>query len=71
MFGEYLIRRGLIDQIQLEAALSYQASYKKPIGEILAEFGYIDENNLDHYLRDFLSHKADDLISDQSLWATD
>jgi hypothetical protein len=68
MFGEYLIKKGLIDQVQLETSLSRQLSYKKPIGEILVELGFLEIGSLDYYLQEFLSNKAEELISDQSLW---
>jgi signal transduction histidine kinase len=50
--GEYLINQGVVDQEQLEAALSHQRQHAKQgqhrlLGQTLIELGYIDSETLD------------------------
>ncbi|MBN2496899.1 MAG: DUF4388 domain-containing protein [Deltaproteobacteria bacterium] len=45
-FGQKLIRAGIIDEAQLDAALSHQAETGQRLGEALLELGYIGEDVL-------------------------
>jgi tetratricopeptide (TPR) repeat protein len=54
--GEYLVRRHLITQAQLDEVLEYHQELiligsKKKLGEILLERGYLAAEQLDHVLR--------------------
>ena len=44
-FGEQLIAASLIDEAQLQAALSHQKQTGQPLGEALLELGYLSEEN--------------------------
>ena len=41
--GDLLIRAGLIDELQLNAALSHQKQWSGKLGDILVERGFLDE----------------------------
>ncbi|MBW1809933.1 MAG: response regulator [Deltaproteobacteria bacterium] len=49
-FGEKLIEAGLIDQAQLDAALSHQGQTGQMLGEALLELGYISEEDFLKFL---------------------
>lgn len=49
-FGEKLLQAKLIDQAQLEAALSHQQETGQLLGEALLELGYLSEENLLKFL---------------------
>ena len=49
-FGEKLLQANLIDEAQLDAALSHQQHTGLRIGEALLELGYISEDNLLKFL---------------------
>ncbi len=44
--GDILVREGLITQDQLNEALQMQKHRRKPLGEMLMELGYIDEETI-------------------------
>ncbi|HEX9779504.1 MAG TPA: hypothetical protein VGA63_15270 [Geopsychrobacteraceae bacterium] len=48
--GEMLLQAGLIDQFQLESALSYQRNVGGRIGSALVKLGYIAEQTILDYL---------------------
>ena len=48
--GELLLRAGLIDQFQLDSALSYQRNVGGRIGSALAKLGYISEETILEFL---------------------
>jgi type IV pilus assembly protein PilB len=44
--GDLMVRAGLIDEVQLESALSYQRQWGGRLGDALVSLGFIDEMNL-------------------------
>ena len=44
--GELLIKGGAIDKIQLGAALADQRQFRQPLGKILVQMGFLDEEKL-------------------------
>lgn len=55
LFGESLLKQGLITQEQLDEALEIQKRKKKMLGEILVEKGFINEEMLGEALaREYL-----------------
>jgi len=53
--GDVLLQRGIIDQNQLNRALSEQKSKGIMLGEMLVELGYISQDNLNNVLCEYLN----------------
>ena len=68
MFGEFLIRKGKIGPEELEKGLATQRDLNLPIGETLVKLGFIEVGELDMLVSEFIAHKADELIGDDSIW---
>ena len=69
MFGEFLIKKGQIDKLQLEKGLDFQKELDLPIGETLVRLGFIELGELDSLVTEFITHKADELIGDNNIWS--
>jgi hypothetical protein len=69
VFGQFLKHRGLISDHDLETGLAGQKQSGLPLGEELVSRGVIPAEELNVLLAEFLSHKADELIGDDELWA--
>ena len=68
--GQILLSRGLIDEEQLESALSAQKNKKEPIGKILLNLGYInDEERLtalaEQFGLDYINHITEQVDSEE------
>lgn len=44
--GELLVQAGVIDELQLKAALGDQRKWGRPLGQTLVELGFVEENTL-------------------------
>jgi len=63
--GEMLIRAGIIDEFQLNSALSHQRNLGGRLGNSLVKLGYISENRLLSFLADQLNCPRIDLAKEQ------
>lgn len=59
--GEMLIEAGLIDNIQLQAALGHQRQWSGKLGEIILEMGFITEHTLADFFETHLNIPCLDL----------
>lgn len=59
--GEMLVEAGLIDNIQLQAALGHQKQWGGKIGNIMIEMGFIDEHTLGDFFETRLNIPCLDL----------
>jgi len=69
MFGQFLLRQGVISEPQLSEALTAQKDLGKPLGETLVHLGYIEMGVLELHLEQHLLHHAEELINDPDLQA--
>jgi type IV pilus assembly protein PilB len=53
MLGQVLVKRGLVTEEQITAALALQATSNKRLGELLVDIGALDERSLVDALADF------------------
>ena len=67
MFGEFLIRHGVIDRDQLMEALAKQNGLGKPLGETLVNLGYLEQTLLEEYLEKHLMTQAEILVGDPEI----
>src|SRR5437763_16953193 len=54
LFGEILIRLGLVSRLQLEEALALQALTRQRVGEALVSLGYVTREQLQNALLETL-----------------
>ncbi|MBI5181437.1 MAG: hypothetical protein HZA06_00830 [Nitrospirae bacterium] len=59
--GEMLVEAGLIDNIQLQAALGHQKQWGGKLGNIMIEMGFIDEQTLGDFFETHLNIPCLDL----------
>ncbi len=59
--GDLLVKAGLIDSLQLQAALGHQRRWGSKIGKCLVDLGLLDESELLQFLSDHFKIKAVDL----------
>ena len=59
--GEMLVEAGLIDNIQLQAALGHQRQWGGKLGEIIIEMGFINEHTLADFFEAHLNIPCLDL----------
>jgi type IV pilus assembly protein PilB len=64
LLGEVLVARGVVTQEQVETALIRQAGTGKRLGEVLVEFGALDERALVGELADYFGIPVTDLRRD-------
>ena len=68
VFGEYLVKNGIISHDQLKAALLKQDELDIPIGEALVSLSFVEKENLESHLNDYMALKADELLEDYAIW---
>jgi len=72
-FGDLLVKSGLIDELQLQAALGHQRRWGGKLGQCLVDLGFITESELLGFMSDKFKMPAIDLtksrISDQAFAA--
>ena len=61
--GEILVQAGVIDEVQLKAALGEQRKWGRPLGAILMEMGVLDEQTLVNALSQQLGVPAVDMAT--------
>ena len=66
-FGDYLVRRTIINNDQLEEALRLQKETKKPLGETIVSMGIIDRTAMEEFLKLHLMGNVDNLLLDPEI----